>query len=347
MKKRENMKRNLILALVSGLGITLLLTFNNDFFTLKNILLETPLWLIPLCFSFYFVIYLVDALRLKIVTSPFGYNVTLIDRAANGILGCFYSNITPFAAGGQPYQIYQLTDRGVKADVSTAIIMTRFVEYLLTSISVSIWALVYMSLKEGAFFTGTAIDSMLYGGLCVSVIVTMFFLLAIFKTAFILPLPVKLLEKAGKQQWAAKLKDFALEMNSAVCRLWRKSKYILAVDTVAGMINLLLQGLSLWVSLLVISSHVPGPLFVTMLFILMNLVVYFLPTPGASGGIEGLYSLVFTYFTGDPAGTTAAVIIWRFSTYYLHIIFQIIFNIFYNRRSIHENSHADVILFSS
>ena len=332
MSIKKNLKKNLILAFVSGIGVMFLISVLGNVDELIQTLKRVPIWLILICFTFYFTIYFIDSIRLGIVVSHFGNTIPFRHRLANGVLGIFYSNITPFAAGGQPYQIYQLSKVGVGSDIAAAAIMIRFIEYLLTSILVSCGALVYLTVLKNSFFSNNIINSMLYLGLGISVIFSLFLLLIIVKTEKMLPIPLKILKKVKRLKWAEKLEQFTLEMHKAIYSLWDGKKFILLIDTFLGLINLTLQGLSLWAALSFICGTLFNPIVVTMLFVLMNLVVYFLPTPGASGGIEGLYTLVFTYLTNNPSGTTAAVIVWRFSTYYLHIVFQIIFNFLYTRK---------------
>jgi uncharacterized membrane protein YbhN (UPF0104 family) len=66
--------------------------------------------------------------------------------------------------------------------------------------------------------------------------------------------------------------------------------------------------------------------------LLLNLVVYYIPSPGASGGLEGVYTMVFTLYTGQPQLSFIAVTVWRFATYYLQIFFGLIVFLFMRRR---------------
>ena len=63
---------------------------------------------------------------------------------------------------------------------------------------------------------------------------------------------------------------------------------------------------------------------------LLNMVVYYIPTPGASGSIEGAYQILFSSITGNSKGVLISIIGWRFATYYLQIIIGGIFSFFYN-----------------
>ena len=55
----------------------------------------------------------------------------------------------------------------------------------------------------------------------------------------------------------------------------------------------------------------------------MTMVFYFIPTPGASGGVEGVFYLVFERMI--PSDTAAsALIVWRFFSYHLSLIMGIL-----------------------
>jgi len=96
-------------------------------------------------------------------------------------------------------------------------------------------------------------------------------------------------------------------------------------------VNLSLQGFSLWFSLQTFALNIPNPAVVAMLFILTNLVIYMLPTPGASGGVEGAYTLVFNFFASDIQAVAVAVFMWRFATFYLHLLFQLVVYTLYQK----------------
>lgn len=100
-----------------------------------------------------------------------------------------------------------------------------------------------------------------------------------------------------------------------------------------GLVTLMIQAYSLYYML---SSYVvcePVPFFFWKVFggmTLLNMVVYYIPTPGASGSVEASYHILFTSFTGDSKGVLLAIFGWRFATYYLQIILDAVFVFFYN-----------------
>jgi uncharacterized protein (TIRG00374 family) len=57
---------------------------------------------------------------------------------------------------------------------------------------------------------------------------------------------------------------------------------------------------------------------IAMTQLVVFLVASFVPTPGATGASEGVYTLFFKFLFGPK--TVAALLVWRFFTYYLNII---------------------------
>jgi uncharacterized membrane protein YbhN (UPF0104 family) len=51
-------------------------------------------------------------------------------------------------------------------------------------------------------------------------------------------------------------------------------------------------------------------------------IVTYVPTPGASGGVEGAFTMVYAGLTGALGPTVVAIFVWRFATYYLLILFD-------------------------
>jgi uncharacterized membrane protein YbhN (UPF0104 family) len=54
---------------------------------------------------------------------------------------------------------------------------------------------------------------------------------------------------------------------------------------------------------------------------LLNMVVFYIPTPGASGSTEGAYHIFLSSLTGNSKAALTAVFGWRFSSFYMQIIF--------------------------
>jgi hypothetical protein len=92
------------------------------------------------------------------------------------------------------------------------------------------------------------------------------------------------------------------------------------IDTLLFGVDQLLWAAALYIPLTVLTgAPVPIPEFL-LSFVLCWLVSLFIPTPGAAGSVEASYLLVLGTLTGKPAATMSAILLWRFGTYYLHLL---------------------------
>ncbi|MEM9424708.1 MAG: lysylphosphatidylglycerol synthase transmembrane domain-containing protein, partial [Spirochaetota bacterium] len=328
----------LIFALILGAAIPAALRLLNPGFSAG--LEQLPFWAAGVPFLGYLLIYGIDAVRLRLVLRPLGVLLKPRDCLINSVLGIFYSGITPMAAGGQPFQIWHLVRRGVPSPLAGAVILVRFAEYMLLSLLLSLLgALLYLPhLLElaGAIPYGLA---GLAAGLLIYLTAT---LLVLASVCFPQRVAGSLLRRtSGPSQqkkskgWRAKVLELCRSLitlrQHAVPQLW--------LDFLLGGVNLLLQAASLYFLL----NQIANIDFSAVLcgFVLLNSVVYFIPTPGGSGGIEGSYALFFS--TLAAADVSAAVIVWRLGSYYLHLGLQILVLIVHARRK-NAHSFADIVL---
>ena len=335
----RRLKIFIVVALAAGVVVPAVMQLSGA--DLSASLAEFPLWTVLFPFLSYMLIYVVDALRLRIVLRQFGLSVNLKKRFVNGVIGAFYSNITPMAAGGQPAQIMHLTKCDVPGSAATAIILVRFTEYLVLSLGVTVFGLFYFRryLEEmissgnlGILLAGIGFG--LYIALCTGLLIVVF-----------IPGLEKKIESMFARSRSKKIAKFiekVRRLSEALSIFRRKSLLLVAADFFLGVINLVLQVFSLWI-LLSFRTDVPGgfPAVFTA-FVLLNTIAYFVPSPGGSGGIESAYTVFFSALIGT--NIAVAVLVWRFGSYYLHIGFQMIISLFTIRRKKIENSNVELVL---
>ncbi len=303
-----------------------------------------PLWMVSIPFIFYVLIYAVDAVRLQIVLKHFGRRAGFSDRFVNGVVGAFYSNITPMAAGGQPAQILHLVKCGTPGSESTAIILVRFVEYLVLSLLITVYGIIRYRVQINDLITSGNIGaSILIFGLALYFVLSAGLLAAVMVPGIERKMCSVL--SRSKHRRIAAFSDKIRLLSDALDKFRDRGFLTVAADFSLGAVNLVLQALSLWI-LLERTSSIPGgfPAVFTS-FVLLNTVAYFVPSPGGSGGIEGAYTVFFSLLAGS--NTAAAVLIWRFGSYYLHLGFQIIISFFNVWRKDNENSNVELILLPS
>lgn len=85
-----------------------------------------PLWLAG-AFGCMILYYLADATAHFTAARMMGVYQSLASCTVTSLVGFFYAAITPFAAGGQPFQVIQMTRRKLDAGTGTSIMMLKII----------------------------------------------------------------------------------------------------------------------------------------------------------------------------------------------------------------------------
>ncbi|HOP83127.1 MAG TPA: lysylphosphatidylglycerol synthase domain-containing protein, partial [Fervidobacterium sp.] len=98
--------------------------------------------------------------------------------------------------------------------------------------------------------------------------------------------------------------------------LFSKSSWSLILDFSLGILGSALIAYELKFAIESVSTKsLAFPVFWGIMTML-NTVVYYIPTPGSSGGVEGFYQLIYSTIYGGKA-SMSGIVVYRFVTYYL------------------------------
>jgi hypothetical protein len=137
----------------------------------------------------------------------------------------------------------------------------------------------------------------------------------------------RLIKKITKiEDWDTRFLEWTEKLKESVQVLWKSG--FMFFDFPLTFISLLVQSFVLYLAIWLTSGKI-GFLDVTGLFYFLSLVVFYIPTPGASGGVEAVYQIVFSKILNSSEKTLASILIWRISTYYLPIFIGIAFLLIY------------------
>jgi len=325
--ERKKLLRSMFWAVLIGLLANLGIAFLMDFKDILSALKKVDFSIVFVPFLFYLIIYIIDSLRLMIVLRQFNITIPLWEAFYNSVNVTLFSNLTPMATGGQPFQILHLTSIGVDSKKATNVVLSRHVEFMFTAffifmISIPTAIGLANSMKIGRV--------PMYIGFLVSLSMTFFSLLALIKpdtiSRFVLRFQkTKFSHWLGKilkkENWAEVFHNWATSLKEEVGFLWAEKTLIMSLDLLLGFVNLVLQALSVFYVLMKLTPISVTFFHVFATFVIINLVIYYIPTPGGSGSIEGSYIWIFSGMNDAPAATTVAIVLWRFATYYMHIIF--------------------------
>lgn len=241
------------------------------------------------------------------------------------VLGKYYDNITPLAAGGQPIQVYYLNKEGIPGGVAGAMPVVNF---FFSQLAFVIIAVLLFAFNAGALQTGAVIIA--YIGAIISITVPVAVILfSIFpKTTWkLLKKILNLLHRLRivkdlpktKKKVRTVIFDYARSLG-----LLTKSKLLILTNSV---LSLLMQIAYCSVAFFVLRAFGDTTSkwidVLTMCFAVYATISY-IPTPGASGAAEVSFGIIFA---GLAAGVTAhfwGTLLWRGVSYYLTLLFGLV-----------------------
>jgi len=329
-KDNKILFRSLLAALIIGLGVNIGFALFMDFTDIRNSLGKVDFWVLFVPFACYFLIYLIDSARIGLVLRQFGVRIGFREAFYNSVATNLFSNLTPFASGGQPYQIYHLVSLGIDTRKATNIVLSRYVEFMFTALVIFLLGIPTALRLAGTMSVG---KEPFFVGFAVTLIVSIFFILALVRPDLIgrLLLRVRhgflggaLGKISGNRDWAEEFHRWSMMLKEETAFLWTEKLPVMMADVTLGLINLVLQAASLTYVLIRLTPLSGSAADILVAFVIINLVVYYVPTPGASGSVEGAYIWVFSGMTGVPGMTAVAVLVWRVATYYFHILFGLV-----------------------
>ncbi len=258
--------------------------------------------------------YLLEALRTNVILAGGGYGISFKDSVLNNVLGYTFSYLTPFAMGGQPFQIYHLKKLGVDSGYATGVMALRILE---NTIGASVIALVVLN-TDMAWIVKRG--QIVFLGISISFSVSFALILSMLRPRTVLPV-IKLLSKVfKKEKWIGEFSEWIVRFKKGLDIMWRKKIRLVLFDVAMWFVTLSVQLYSLhYVVNRLVHQHVN---FWRIFGIInaVNALAYFMPTPGSSGGIETTYQIVLSNLTGRPDEMLLAVTIWRIVAYYSQII---------------------------
>ena len=246
------------------------------------------------------------------------------------IIGKYYDGITPLAAGGQPFQIYQLTKKGINGAHASGIILMKYFVYQMVFCTYGFFCVIYN------FAVGAQLQTLHYILAILAILINFaapftVFLFATHENAaqklleFVLNLGIKLRLVKNPEELKASVHDTVSQFAVAFDELkkdWRKLLELFALSFIEIAIYIVIP-------FIIYISYNPAvindlSIFATLMrFSCVYLFVYFVmsicPLPGGSGAAEfGFLWMMSIFFNGSSV--SIAIVLWRVITYYLPIL---------------------------
>jgi len=268
-------------------------------------------------------------------------------------LGKYYDNITPFAAGGQPMQIYYLHKKGFSGGVSSAVVL---IKYFVNMFSWLGCAFILMVCNTGVISQigdqtwAQLIKIFGWVGLAVNLLVpTMIVLFAVLPkfanacTSGMVWIGAKVKIVKDKEKARARAFNTVNDFRSSIAIMSKKplNFIILILICVTGT---LLDFALPYCILRMFSAIGDGQGFemliqVMALYAFVQQAVAIIPTPGNSGAME---KVIMEAFSAIAAGTVLmwSVLTWRMIVYYIYIVIGICLIVYEMIRKIYRKNKA-------
>lgn len=252
-----------------------------------------------------------------------GYRVKLTTAAHFSFAGMYYANITPSSTGGQPMQVYLMSQRGVSGGVATSALTAR---YFFNQLCLVLTALV-LWLTNRSFVAGQLghVQGLIILGMIVNVSCVPIVVLVMLNRPLTERLACWIIRLLGRRKLCKHpetLETRALatlgRFHDSLADLVHRPLH-LAIQFMVSMVEMAaLLVVPLLVYAALDQSGTPWYHLLTASYLLFVSASY-TPLPGASGAQEGGFMV---YFSGMFKGGTlsVALLVWRFMTYYLCLL---------------------------
>lgn len=306
-------------------GIVLFFSLKDNFFeVLKKLQTLNMFWLL---IAFLLVVghWFFSSLSMYFIGKKFQSNLRFASIFKLNIVTQFFNGVTPFASGGQPYQIYALKKEKISLVNSTNISVETFVTYQLALIIIGTLSIILNKIFD-IFPDVPLLKVLVFIGFSINLFVGLgLFAISFFQkfNKFVL----KCLIELGSKLKLVKNKEKTIEkFNEHVKTFYEGTKNLL-LDKKNLVIVVIFQLVSLityyLVPIAILYSMGDYSSFNILISIVATSYVMiigaFVPLPGGTGGLE--YSF-FAFFGNFVSGSklTTLMLMWRFTTYYFGMI---------------------------
>ncbi len=330
MKKRRTHLFSFIYMGVTIVAIIVILLFAADLDEIGHALEKFNIWWLFACVGALLLYWLADAWLLHDITIYMYKRESFIQAIKVGLIGLYYSALTPSSTGGQPMQVVYMRRNKIPVGTATCIVCVKFVIYELSLCAIYIAGMClrgvdYYSHYNEAFWLAVL-------GFVINLAAVVFIILTIVNKKLVLKIGrgvVSLLSKIrivkDKAQSLEHFQDTIDDYHTAAAYI---SKYKLRAlgSFVISVLNLSFLFVIPYLIYLSFGYSAYGIIDIFTMEAMLFLAVSFFPLPGAAGASEGGFLLFFSPFFG--AATAVALLIWRFLTYYMMLIVGSLFVVF-------------------
>ena len=219
---------------------------------------------------------------------------------------------------------FVFNNQGIPPTIASGILMMCFISYQIALMAIS--AILMLGNLPYYISEGAAVTGMATTGFLINVSVTAAFILGGLSKSFqnfIIHTVINFLAKIhivkNYEATSAKIENYFSEFRHEMVVLLKNQKVFWQVNA-CNFLKLFLIYATPFYACLALHIHVAPSQFFTFLGLasIINLINTFLPIPGASGGSEGCYMILFGFL--GQVNASSSMFIWRFFSFYFGMI---------------------------
>ena len=321
-EKLKKVAKVIVLALVTCL--VLYFSLKDNFNTIINEIINVNIFWLVISFLLALSFWFFKAIATTRIANIFKKDYSIKKGMRLVLETNFFHAITPFAVGGQPYEIYSLKKSKLKITEATNVSIVNFIVYQIALVLLGIIAIVYnhhfVLLKENDLLKNLVVIGFLVNFI---VIVALFLLTCTKKiNKILMKFIIKVLNKIhivkNKDEKIKQFNEYLNEFHQGAKILLHDKKLFIKLIFVhfIGLISSYLIPLTLAYAM-GISSYTGIEAIVLSSYVM--LIGAFVPIPGGTGGLEyGFMTFYGSFIKGSKLN--AIMLLWRFITYYFAMI---------------------------
>lgn len=321
MKKKRSLFSIIYISLTI-IVIAAILIFGTSLKDIGDALKNFKIWWLVACIGALLLYWFTDALLLHDITAYMYKRESLFQSMKVGIIGLYYSALTPSSTGGQPMQVIYMRRNKIPVGTATCIVCIKFVVYELSLCTIYIIGMLIRGVDY--YYNNNEAFWLAVLGFVINLVAVFFIILTIVNKKLVLKLGNWLIRLLSRIK-IIKKKEQTLENFANTIDDYHTAASYISRYKLRALGSYLISALNLAFLFVIpyliylsfgLTQYSIFDIFIMEAFLF--LAVSFFPLPGAAGASEGGFMLFFGPFFG--AATLVGMLIWRFLTYYLMLI---------------------------
>ena len=325
MNKRQREYCLYITLIVVVALIVFFFAFKEEGATIIHTLSQLDLKLFLICMGAILLYHFMVGYILRLFAQFYKKDYSLKEGYQNALIAALFHGLTPFSSGGQFIQGYVFYKQGIDVGESASILLMDFIVYQTTMV---LYTLFFIVLKYTSYFS---INSSLFTVALLGFLINFIIIIGLWALARSHKLHAWLCNKGiyflakwkvikKPEEVICQINEYLSKFKVEIARLSNKKSLIFKV-VLANILRLTLYFVIPYLCAKALQIDIPISyvLDVIALSSFVSMVNSFVPLPGASGGSEGTFTIMFSGLM-SRGNVLSTMLLWRFVTYYMILI---------------------------